>query len=107
MKTRWQFWLLPLLAVGLLLLIFEVNTDDIINTWGDAYDAYLPPAFSADGSLQITVSPVQRKPTGALPMPVRWFPARFVADPFPAPSRNRFVFLHRKRIHLRYCQWLI
>jgi|GEM_PF-5869818 len=30
MKTRWQFWLLPLLALGLLLSVFEVNTGEIV-----------------------------------------------------------------------------
>jgi hypothetical protein len=107
MKTRWRFWLLPLLTVGLLLSVFEVNTDDIVNTWGDAYDAYLPPAFWADSSSSVTISPIQRKPTGVLPIPVRWPSGRFVAGLFPAPGGNRPGFLHRSRIHLRCCQWLI
>lgn len=105
MKTRWRFWLLPLLTVGLLLSVFEVNTNDIVNTWGDTYDAYLLPSFSADSSPSATVSPRQR--IRSLPLKIRQFSAPSdVVAPHTFIS-NCFVFLRKIRIYLRCCQWLI
>lgn len=105
MKTCWQFWLLPLLALGLLLSVFEVNTGEIVNTWGDAYDAYLLPSFSADSSPSVTVSPRQR--TSRITAQNKPFFIRSEVAFRPALFRNQPIFRYRNQIHLRCCQWLI
>ncbi len=104
-KTRWRFWLLPLLTVCFFISAFEVNTDEIVNSWGDTYDAYLPVEYVADGVESATISPWRHlgsiiqafRPTAqsAYPLYVFYW------------SNTRIVSLHCERIYLRYCQWLI
>ena len=106
MNARWRSWLLPLLLVSFGISAFEVNTDDIVNTWGDCYDAYIPAEFVADADSSATVSP--RHDTGH-----RCF-SLFVAathSPLPAlaagPRPARRSFIRYERVFLYCCQWLI
>lgn len=106
MNVRWHFLLLPFLAVCFALSTFEVDVDGIVtNTWGDAYDAYLPAAFTADDVTATTQSP-QTQLGGYTP---KWrvtalslfrLPVRVFLSPLPVHGGLRWTYL-------RCCQLLI
>jgi hypothetical protein len=103
--TRWRLWLLHGLILCLFISAFEVNTQPIVNTWGDYWEAYLPVKFLANSVQSIAASSVRSvdclSQSQALTSSFRW----------PTPGfyqySNRAVFSRFSRIYLQCCQWLI
>ncbi|WP_157816072.1 hypothetical protein [Spirosoma pollinicola] len=105
MNTRWRLWLLPLLTLCFFISAFEVNTDEIANTWGDCYDAYLPVEYAADSIQSATVSPWRL--TGSVSQTLQ--PAALFLTPITGFCRGNYRLISRpfRRIYLQCCQWLI
>ena len=104
MNTRWRLWLLHLLTLCFFISAFEVNTQKIVNTWGDYCEAYLPVKYVANSVQSITVAPVRstRQISQAKSLSSRVI----VQIPLVYKASNQSIFSRFSRIYLRCCQWL-
>ncbi|WP_345269353.1 hypothetical protein [Nibrella viscosa] len=105
MKIHWRYWLIPLLTIGLFISIFEVNTGGIVNTWGDAWDTYLPAEFMPDPVH--SVSGVHDCLAGASIRLVRQIAFHTPAVLSPALSKIPADWVRCQELFLRWCQWRI
>lgn len=102
--ARWRYWLLPILMMGMIISIFEVNTEVISNSWGDQWDTYLPAEFTRDQSPSTTTSP--NRVTGAFVMSsTQRVGTRHIA--LTKVSSRQYCWLWHHRLFLRCCQWRI